>query len=112
MKDKVFQKASGGFVLGTFLIFFLLFLMGTCWWIALSYDSIYRNVRECAELHRKIDAARKNDPKDSTREKMIEELTGAWASAADRANHRMCNTLSGRIVARVFNFHTVETPEE
>ncbi|MDT8284879.1 MAG: hypothetical protein RQ767_05080 [Thermovirgaceae bacterium] len=90
----------------------MLFLMGTCWWIALSYDCIFLNVRECAELRRKIDAARKNHSKDGTGEEMIEELTGAWASAAGRANHRMCNTISGRIVARVFNFQTLEIPEE
>ncbi|GAB6280865.1 MAG: hypothetical protein STSR0007_09790 [Thermovirga sp.] len=92
--------------MGTFLIFFLIFLMGICWWIGLSYDIIYKSMRECSELRRELDSPRKRDLPEAA------ELTEAYISAAGRANHRMCNTLSGRLVARIFHFHTVRKLEE
>ncbi len=92
--------------MGTFLILFLLFLMGVCWWIGLSYDYIYRSVRECAELQREFDSSGKNILSKTA------ELTESYASAADRANYRMCHTISGRLVAKIFNFHAVRTLEE
>ena len=91
--------------MGTFLILFMIFLMGVCWWIGLSYDYIYRSVRECAELRKEIALSGKNAHPEIT------ELSEAYA-AADRANPRMCHTLSGRLVARIFNFHAVRTLEE
>lgn len=91
----------GGFFLGTFLMFFMIFLMGVCWWLGLSYDYIYRSVRECAELRKEIALSGKGTHPE------IRELTEAYDAAADRANHRMCHTISGRLISRIFNFHTV-----
>lgn len=85
----------------TFMIFFILFLMGICWWIGLSYDYIYKYVRECAELRTKV-----NSHPESV------ELARAYASAADHANHRMSHTISGRLVAKIFNFQRVRSLEE
>ena len=102
---KYFAK-PGGLYLGTFLIFFMLFIMGACWWIGLSYDYIFKSVRECAELRREIDSSGKSvDPKNA-------ELAEAYALEADRANHRMHHTISGRLVARMFNFQRVRGLEE
>jgi hypothetical protein len=87
------------------MIFFLLFLMGLCWWIGLSYDSIYRSVRECAELKNEIGSA------DGKTEARNAELKAAFNDAADSANYRMSRTLSGRVVEKVFNFQRVRRIE-
>ena len=89
----------------TFMIFFLLFLMGLCWWIGLSYDSIFRSVRECAELKKEIGST------DGKTEARTAELKAAFNDAAERANHRMRRTLSGRLVEKIFNFQAVNRIE-
>jgi hypothetical protein len=94
--------------LGTFLIFFLLILMGFLWWLGLAYDRIFRSVRECSRLRGELVSA-------AGRPGNIEEanrLASDLEEASREANREICGTVSGRIIARIFRFKTLELPGE
>ncbi|MDO9508979.1 MAG: hypothetical protein Q7I97_06500 [Thermovirgaceae bacterium] len=99
--------------MGTFMIFFFLFLMGVCWWIGLAYDRIFRAVRECNALRGEIESARRASSSGADgHPESIARLAEAYDAASEEANHQICSTLSGRIVARFFNFCAPEALEE
>jgi hypothetical protein len=100
----------GGIVLGTFLIFFMLALMGTCWWAGISYDTIYRGVRDCRELGTEIERSRSERTDGPEKRLQLAEMEKQWLSCAERTNHRMCETISGRMIARIFNFSRIKIP--
>ncbi len=102
---------TGGIVLGTFMIFFMLALMGACWWAGISYDAIYRGVRDCREIGSEIELLQAENPVDPEKARKLAEMEKQWLSCARMTNNRMDKTISGRLVARIFNFSSIEIPE-
>ncbi len=94
--------------MGTFLIFFLLILMGFLWWLGLAYDRIFRSIRECSKLKGELISA---SGKPGNGEE-ISRLAGDLELASREANREIRGTVSGRIVARIFRFNTVKLPGE
>lgn len=91
--------------MGTFLIFFLLILMGLIWWLGLAYDRIFRSARECSMLRGELVSAAGKPGSRETTEKLACDLE----AASREANRQICDTVSGRIIARAFRFRSFET---
>ncbi len=90
--------------MGTFLIFFMIFLMGFLWWLGLAYDRIFRSVRECSRIRGELIAAAGKTGNSEEVSRLARDLN----LASLEANREICGTVSGMIVARVFRFDPVE----
>jgi hypothetical protein len=90
--------------LGTFLIFFMIFLMGFLWWLGLAYDRIFCSLRECSRIKGELISASGKPGAIGEADRLARDLE----EATREANREIRDTVSGRIMAKLFGFSPVE----